>query len=264
MRTFLAMVTAALAVLFALPATPAEATPSVASSRTLDADWATATFTAVRDGWFVKVTIKLRDKPGSFGCPYAVADLNVTSGIDPDTGKFKVCDEKTSTKTWWLKPGRGTAFSELKIRVCDPDIFGDDCKKSTLTVRQNRAERSDLTSRANTRMTESLSAFMTNKAKKAGPWNWSDNGCNSPALRPSEFYRACARHDFGYRNYGWGLTVDPTDSRRLWVDQRFLTDMRAICRANHSGDARDDCYTAASINYSGVRYGGGRAFFHQG
>ncbi len=263
MRKALLILGLTLLVLPPLPAPAAQAQPSTASSRTLDADWAKATFTAVRDGWHVRVTITLRDKPGSFGCPYARATLNVTAGLDPSTSKFEVCDNKTKTKSFTLRPGLGTKFSELKIRVCDPDVFGDDCKTGTLPVRQNRAERADLSARMNGLMTESLSAFMKHKKAKGGPWNWSDNGCNSPAVRAAEFYRACARHDFGYRNYGWGLTVNPTDSRRLWVDERFRTDMRAICRANHSGKARTDCYKAAAINYAGVRAGGGAPFFNQ-
>lgn len=246
-----------------LPAPVAQAKPSSASNRTLDAEWAKATFTAVRNGWHVKVTITLHDKPGSFGCPYAQAQLDVTAGIDPKTSKFKVCDNKTQTKSFTLKPGFGTKFSTLKIRVCDPDILGDDCKKATMPVYQNRAERSDLSARMNSLMTESLSAFMKHKKAKGGPWNWSDNGCNKPAVRPGEFYRACARHDFGYRNSGWGLTVNPTDGRRLWVDQRFRTDMRAICKAKYTGDNRKNCYKAAAINYAGVREGGGAPFFNQ-
>jgi len=260
-----AFLTAALTLLLlpALPPPTAEARPSATSNESIDAEWASARFAAVRDGWHVRVTITLRDKSGSFGCPYAQATLNVALGSDPDTPKFAVCDNATRTASYWLKPGRGTRFSELKIKVCDPDILGDDCASETMPVHQNRAERSDLASRLATRMNESLAAFMKNKRNTVGPWNWSDNGCNSPAVRQAEFYRACARHDFGYRNYGWGLTVGPTDSRRLWVDERFRADMRAICRANHSGAARTSCYTAAGINYTGVRYGGGAAFFNQ-
>lgn len=119
---------------------------------------------------------------------------------------------------------------------------------------------------------------------------WSDDGCSGPLTRglsdsplllsivttligitpptgpppPSlavSFRNACARHDFGYRNFGYserGLQLDPTDARREWVDRIFLADMRAACRGL---DVTFDCTRWALRYWGAVRLLGGRSYF---
>ena len=64
--------------------------------------------------------------------------------------------------------------------------------------------------------------------------DWSTDGCSAPIVqstgRSFDFYNACRRHDFGYRNMSrfkngrvWNETV------RLRIDERFRADMRNSC-----------------------------------
>ncbi len=64
--------------------------------------------------------------------------------------------------------------------------------------------------------------------------DWSTDGCSAPIVqstgRSFDFYNACRRHDFGYRNMSrfkngrvWNETV------RLRIDGQFRKDARASC-----------------------------------
>jgi hypothetical protein len=64
--------------------------------------------------------------------------------------------------------------------------------------------------------------------------DWTTDGCSAPAFgstgRSFDFYAACWRHDFGYRNMSrikngrlW------TEPLRLRIDERFRKDMRDSC-----------------------------------
>ena len=64
--------------------------------------------------------------------------------------------------------------------------------------------------------------------------DWSTDGCSAPVVqstgRSFDFYNACRRHDFGYRNMSrfkngrvWNETV------RLRIDGQFRKDARASC-----------------------------------
>jgi hypothetical protein len=64
--------------------------------------------------------------------------------------------------------------------------------------------------------------------------DWSTDGCSAPIVqstgRSFDFYNACRRHDFGYRNMSrfkngrvWNETV------RLRIDRQFRKDARASC-----------------------------------
>ena len=62
--------------------------------------------------------------------------------------------------------------------------------------------------------------------------DWSTDLCSAPVVgsegRTFDFADACIRHDFGYRNYAdLGLFRE----RRRAVDERFLADMRGLCRS---------------------------------
>ena len=64
--------------------------------------------------------------------------------------------------------------------------------------------------------------------------DWSTDGCSAPVVqstgRSFDFYNACRRHDFGYRNMSrlkngrlWSETL------RLRIDGQFRKDARASC-----------------------------------
>jgi hypothetical protein len=64
--------------------------------------------------------------------------------------------------------------------------------------------------------------------------DWSTDGCSAPIVqstgRSFDFYNACRRHDFGYRNMSrfkngrvWSQAL------RLRIDEQFRKDARASC-----------------------------------
>lgn len=77
---------------------------------------------------------------------------------------------------------------------------------------------------------------------KPPPYNsfdWTDDGCSGrsfPVLGPpvSNIYRdlfnePCRLHDFGYHNFGKGLTLKRDEDTRKWIDHRFLEEMVSLC-----------------------------------
>jgi Prokaryotic phospholipase A2 len=79
----------------------------------------------------------------------------------------------------------------------------------------------------------SYGEFMTIKRSPARDkvFDWSTDGCSwTPPPWNWEHRAACEQHDFGYRNFGNGLRLERTESRRAWIDQRFLTEMLRNCR----------------------------------
>jgi hypothetical protein len=62
----------------------------------------------------------------------------------------------------------------------------------------------------------------------SGPWWWA----SPPALLAARWMHTapCEQHDFGHRNFGHGLRLEPTEARREWVDGRFRDEMLRNCR----------------------------------
>lgn len=96
-----------------------------------------------------------------------------------------------------------------------------------------------------------LSQFMKVKnTAKSGidtQFNWSDDGCSGPPNPFSDnFNRSCLRHDFGFRNYGNGLQLKPSEEMRLRINNQFREDMNNQCanQGNPTG-----CGTAVSTYY---------------
>lgn len=95
--------------------------------------------------------------------------------------------------------------------------------------------------------------------RKPLPYNWFDwttDGCSDPT--PSQwkpvFAGPCEQHDFGFRNFGNGLTLQRKESRRIWINRRFYGEMRRVCSGYHGTD-RPVCYNAANFIFSGVSVG---------
>lgn len=87
--------------------------------------------------------------------------------------------------------------------------------------------------------------------------NWTTDGCSAPVIgstgRTFNFYSACRRHDFAYRNF---LRLDKgkwwTESFRARVDTVFKKDMTADCATRNSIDKKS-CLTWMNIFYEVVR-----------
>jgi hypothetical protein len=107
-----------------------------------------------------------------------------------------------------------------------------------------------------------LVAFQHVKAAAPAPFDWSDDGCSVVPDRPLgyDFHAACQRHDFGYRNFGQGLMLDPSPARRASVDRRFRSDLDAVCARERLSLRRQACRALALTYFEGVRLLGARAF----
>ncbi|WP_433232236.1 phospholipase A2 [Actinomadura formosensis] len=95
-------------------------------------------------------------------------------------------------------------------------------------------------------------------------FDWTDDGCSGRDQigGPSNVYRnlfnqPCQLHDFGYRNFGNGLQLDRTETRRAWIDSRFLTEMRRVCDTSFANNRykRTLCRIEADGVYAVVRNG---------
>ncbi len=112
-----------------------------------------------------------------------------------------------------------------------------------------------------------LETFQNLRGVRPPPYNWESRGCAfgeiSGPFRDS-FDRACARHEFGYRNYGaGGLALDTTEARRTRIDDRLRDDLNGLCRSEHGGVLTTPCLAAAQTVYAGAR-AAGRNWFFQG
>jgi hypothetical protein len=77
-----------------------------------------------------------------------------------------------------------------------------------------------------------------------------------------DFFRACALHDFGYRNYGHGLALSPNEDTRGWIDDRLLQETRRICNNEVPFLDRLICHGVASAFWTAVRNFGRDSFYN--
>lgn len=61
------------------------------------------------------------------------------------------------------------------------------------------------------------------------------------------------RYDFGYRNLGHGLRLRATNTARSWVDGRFLSELRRVCRERFAGRGLLRCRVRARAMHTAVR-----------
>jgi len=87
--------------------------------------------------------------------------------------------------------------------------------------------------------------------------DWSTDGCSAPIVqstgRSFDFYNACRRHDFGYRNMSrfknghvWSETL------RLRIDEQLRKDMRSSC-TTRDVISRTQCFAWAETFFRTVR-----------
>ena len=106
---------------------------------------------------------------------------------------------------------------------------------------------------------KSLKTFISSadRANRDQRLNWTTDGCSAPIIgssgRTFNFYDACRRHDFAYRNF---LRLDNgkwwTESFRTRVDAVFKRDMTADCVKRTVIDKRS-CMAWVKIFYEAVR-----------
>jgi len=118
-----------------------------------------------------------------------------------------------------------------------------------------------------------LKTFTSDAKNRIGPdgnvgdtwFDWSTDFCSAPLIgntgRSFNFTEPCRRHDFGYRNtklldarYRAGASWNGISRRR--IDQQFLADMKATCRAR-SVLLLPTCMSWAYTFYGAVRTFGG-------
>ncbi|MEE1937924.1 phospholipase [Streptomyces sp. TRM 70361] len=95
-----------------------------------------------------------------------------------------------------------------------------------------------------------LSARNDRGAWSAYGFDWSTDYCSSSPDNPFgfPFQTACARHDFGYRNYKAAGSFDANKAR---LDNAFHADLKRVC-ARYSGATRTSCDSTAWIYYQAV------------
>ncbi|MFJ7336299.1 phospholipase [Streptomyces sp. NPDC101110] len=82
-------------------------------------------------------------------------------------------------------------------------------------------------------------------------FDWSTDYCTTSPDNPFgfPFQNACARHDFGYRNYEAAGTFSANKDR---LDSAFYEDLKRVCGA-YSGAGRTACNSTAWTYYQAVR-----------
>jgi hypothetical protein len=106
---------------------------------------------------------------------------------------------------------------------------------------------------------KSLTSFIStaNSRNRDPRLDWTTDGCSAPVVgstgRTFDFYDACRRHDFAYRNFRtfqdgklW------TSSLRARIDAVFKKDMLADC-ARRAGASKASCVGWADTFYQFVR-----------
>ncbi|MEU7472537.1 phospholipase [Streptomyces sp. NPDC044984] len=97
----------------------------------------------------------------------------------------------------------------------------------------------------------SSSSYSLWTAARANRSAWSTDHCSSSPDNPFgfPFSTACARHDFGYRNYKAAGTFSAHKSR---LDSAFHEDLKRVCNG-YGGATKTACDSTAWTYYQAVR-----------
>ena len=105
----------------------------------------------------------------------------------------------------------------------------------------------------------SLAAFIkeADSARHDTRLNWTTDGCSAPVVgstgRTFDFYNACRRHDFAYRNFAqFNNGKFWTEKLRARVDAVFKKDMSSDC-VKRTVPARTTCMSWVETFYTFVR-----------
>jgi hypothetical protein len=95
-----------------------------------------------------------------------------------------------------------------------------------------------------------LAADTNQGAWSAYGFDWSTDYCSTSPDNPFgfPFKTACARHDFGYRNYKAAGTFDANKAR---LDTMLYTDLKQVC-AGYGGATKTSCDATAWTYYHAV------------
>ncbi|MFC9297984.1 phospholipase [Streptomyces sp. NPDC057011] len=93
-------------------------------------------------------------------------------------------------------------------------------------------------------------------------FDWSTDYCTTSPDNPFgfPFQTACARHDFGYRNYKAAGTFSANKPR---LDDAFYSDLKRVCSA-YSGVKKTSCDSTAWTYYQAVKVFGNTAAVDSG
>ncbi|MGA4846183.1 phospholipase [Streptomyces sp. G5(2025)] len=111
-----------------------------------------------------------------------------------------------------------------------------------------------------------LASFTQTSAASQNAWNsaqrnqgdwaaygfdWSTDYCTQAPDNPFgfPFNNACARHDFGYRNYKAAGSFDANKAR---VDSAFYEDMKRVCNG-YTAEKKTNCNSTAWTYYQAVK-----------
>ena len=96
-----------------------------------------------------------------------------------------------------------------------------------------------------------LAANRNQSAWAAYEFDWSTDLCSQAPDNPFgfPFNTACARHDFGYRNYKAAGSFDANKSR---IDSAFYEDMKRVC-TGYTGEKNTACNSTAWTYYQAVK-----------
>ncbi|EFL43137.1 phospholipase [Streptomyces griseoflavus] len=101
----------------------------------------------------------------------------------------------------------------------------------------------------------SYNAWNTARANKSAwsayEFDWSTDYCSSSPDNPFgfPFSGACARHDFGYRNYKAAGSFSANKSR---LDSAFYEDLKRVCNG-YGGATKTTCNSTAWTYYQAVK-----------
>ncbi|MFC4517294.1 phospholipase A2 [Streptomyces ehimensis] len=135
---------------------------------------------------------------------------------------------------------------------------------ASASAQAERATQS-LLERADFLMASTYREFPAYARQREAPFDWDTDGCSRPTPQAwaTVFRDACVMHDFGYHNYGnrgtTRLRLDPTETRRKAIDDRFLQEMQRIC--DDRPQTLANCQGAARTMHQAVRQYAGSAFY---
>lgn len=226
--------------------------------------WATADVKVVRSGWSVLVNGYLTDTRDDGDCVYVEAVLEVDDWADPDARIPDQCENRGSRIFFQLpalSPDYGSRLARIRVRVCAADALKDSCQERTDPVPAEVAVQPRYKPRLDAWLDAPMEDFKRARAAAPEPFDWSSDGCTRSPDRPRgfDFTDACARHDFGYRNYGQGrVKANPTDAQREQVDLRLKGDLMNVCDRERE---RQSCRALAQTYFEVTRKAGGKGFY---
>ncbi len=129
------------------------------------------------------------------------------------------------SRVHWLVAVVVTSVATSTLVSVPPSTAG---ASTTAAASQLRITRSELVTRAKhlqfeLRLMRFLRVKNHPKSTIDSTFDWADNGCSAPFDPVTEhwqavFDRSCTRHDFGYRNFGHGLSLGSNDATKRRID----------------------------------------------